>query len=143
MGTNYYVYGIAAKFSNGRKHLGKRSAGWDFALHVYPDEGINRLEDWLFLLSDKNAEVRDEYNKKIKLKHLLRIVLMGEGCSEAGSLASAVANGSDRTAYNSYPYPFTGSAVLNPFTNRLRPKPDWEHTHSIHTSYYCLNYNFV
>ena len=131
MGTNYYVIDKAGN----KKHFGKRSAGWDFALHVYPDEGINRLEDWLVLLSDKDATVIDGYYKKIKLKHLLRIVLMGEGC--------AVANGSDRTAYNSYPYPFTAKAVLNPFTNRLHPKPDWQHTHSIHTSYYCLNYNFV
>ena len=140
MGTNYYVIDKEGD----KKHFGKRSAGWDFALHVYPDEGIRSLEDWLVLLSNKRIEVRDDYGRKIKLKLLLRIVLMGEGCAEAGSLVSAVANGSDRTtSLNSYPYPFTGSAVLNPFTNRLRPKPDWEHTHSIHTSYYCLNYNFV
>ena len=132
MGTNYYVYGDA-KFSNG-KHLGKRSAGWDFALHVYPDEGINRLEDWLVTLSSKSVEVRDGYNKKIKLKHLLRIILMGEGCALAeSSLPSGMVDA----------YGLSGCAVLNPFTNRLHPKPDWEHTHSIHTSYYCLNYNFV
>ena len=80
MGTNYYVYGIAAKVRNGKhgKHFGKRSAGWDFALHVYPDEGIERLEDWLYLLSDKNVEIRDEYGRKIKLKQLLRIILFTE-----------------------------------------------------------------
>jgi hypothetical protein len=130
MGTNYYVIDKAGN----KKHFGKRSAGWDFALHVYPDEGIRSLEDWLVLLSDKNAEVRDDSGRKIKLKHLLRIVLMGEGCALAeSSLPSGMVDA----------YGLSGCAVLNPFTNRLHPKPDWEHIHSIHTSYYCLNYNFV
>lgn len=74
MGTNYYVIRAGEK-----KHLGiGRSAGRHFALHVYPDEGINRLEDWLVLLSDKKAEVRDDYGRRIKLKQLLRIILFTE-----------------------------------------------------------------
>jgi len=74
MGTNYYVIRAGEK-----KHLGiGRSAGRHFALHVYPDEGINRLEDWLVLLSDKKAEVRDDYGRKIKLKQVLRIILFTE-----------------------------------------------------------------
>ena len=126
MGTNYYVYGIAAKVRNGKhgKHFGKRSAGWDFALHVYPDEGINRLEDWLFLLSDKNAEVRDDSGRKIKLKKLLRIVLMGEGCAMAGS-----SSGSE-------------DEVFNPFTERFQPPPDSDYCYAIFPSYFCRNGDF-
>lgn len=117
MGTNYYV------MPDG-KHFGKRSAGWDFALHVYPDEGIERLEDWLYLLSDKNVEIRDEYGVRIKLKQLLRIVLMGEGCALAGS--------SDVSEYK----------VLNPFTERVHPKPDSDYCYALYPAYFCRNDDF-
>tara|TARA_R110000803_G_C11716561_1_gene287626 strand:+ start:82 stop:465 length:384 start_codon:yes stop_codon:yes gene_type:complete len=126
MGTNYYVIDKAGD----KKHFGKRSAGWDFTLHVYPDEGIRSLEDWLVLLSDKNVEVRDDSGRKIKLKLLLRIVLMGEGCAVAGS--------------------FGGSeyAVLNPFTQRFQPPPDAvirntnDYCYAIFPSYFCLDHDF-
>tara|TARA_R110000803_G_scaffold206880_1_gene274444 strand:- start:496 stop:864 length:369 start_codon:yes stop_codon:yes gene_type:complete len=121
MGTNYYVHG-ATNSSNG-KHFGKLSAGWDFALHVYPDEGIFRLEDWLLLLSDKNVEVRDGYNKRIKVKPLLRKVL-----------------GLDRKA-RLKPLP-QKDAIINPFTDRLQPTSGCWGVHSIHSSYYCLNCDF-
>ncbi len=122
MGTNYYVYGTTEH--RYKKHFGKRSAGWDFALHVYPDEGINRLEDWLYLLSDKNVEIRDDYGRKIKLKHLLRIVLMGEGCAFAES--------------------FGGSedGVLNPFTQRFSPPPDSDYCYEVFPSYFCRDHDF-
>tara|TARA_R110002050_G_scaffold222861_1_gene358657 strand:+ start:53 stop:421 length:369 start_codon:yes stop_codon:yes gene_type:complete len=122
MGTNYYVY-TPTNHNNG-KHFGKRSAGWDFALHVYPDEGIFRLEDWLLLLSDKKVEVRDGYNKRIKLKPLLRKVM-----------------GLERKAMLK-PLP-QKDAVINPFTDRLHPTSGCWGVHSIHTSYYCLDCNFV
>ena len=130
MGTNYYVYekrAFSASIMPDGKHFGKRSAGWDFALHVYPDEGIERLEDWLYLLSDKNVEIRDEYGRKIKLKQLLRIVLKGEGCALAGS--------SDLSEYE----------VLNPFTERVHPKPDsdlGEDCYAIFPSYFCRDHDF-
>lgn len=28
-------------------HIGKSAVGWAFNLRVYPDRGINELEDWL------------------------------------------------------------------------------------------------
>jgi len=126
VGTNYYVYGIAEKVRNGKhgKHFGKRSAGWDFALHVYPDEGIKRLEDWLILLSDENAEVRDDSGRKIKLKKLLRIILMGEGC--------ALARSSDVSEYE----------VFNLFTERVHPKPDSDYCYAVFPSYFCRNGDF-
>lgn len=122
MGTNYYVY--APTNHNNGKHFGKRSAGWDFALHVYPDEGINCLEDWLWLVSNKNVEMRDDSGRKIKLKHLLRIVLMGEGTALAQS--------------------FGGSedAVLNPFTQRCQPPPDNDYCYAIFPSYFCRDHDF-
>jgi hypothetical protein len=68
MGTNYYW--IAAPkppcshcgraYDVERKHIGKSSAGWVFALHIYPEEGINELPDW----RDKWQEagrIEDEY----------------------------------------------------------------------------------
>ena len=122
MGTNYYVY--APTNHNNGKHFGKRSAGWDFALHVYPDEGIKRLEDWLVLLSDKKVEIRDDSGRKIKLKLLLRIVLRGEGTALSQS--------------------FGGSedAVLNPFTQRCQPPPDNDYCYAICQTYFCRDHDF-
>ena len=36
MGTNYYL---------NDRHIGKSSAGWYFALHIYPEENINSLDE--------------------------------------------------------------------------------------------------
>ncbi len=125
MGTNYYVYAPTTHVAlyNG-KHFGKRSAGWDFALHVYPDEGIRSLEDWLPLLSDKKVEIRDDSGRKIKLKLLLRIVLRGEGTALSPS--------------------FGGSedAVLNPFTQRCQPPPDNDYCYAICQTYFCRDHDF-
>lgn len=45
MGTNYYRRsGVDA--NDAPLHIGKSSGGWAFALHVYPEQGINDLEDW-------------------------------------------------------------------------------------------------
>ena len=130
MGTNYFVIDKAGD----TKHFGKRSAGWDFALHVYPDEGIKRLEDWLVLLSDKNAEVRDDSGRKIKLKHLLRIVLMGEGCAVAGS------SGGSRDPHDVLAY--YEKEVINPFTQRFQPPPDNDYCYAICQTYFCLDHDF-
>lgn len=62
MGTNFYAESKPCPCCGHvkeSKHIGKSSAGWCFALHVYPDEGINSLEDWKKYWEDK--EIRDEY----------------------------------------------------------------------------------
>tara|TARA_R110000796_G_scaffold31867_1_gene84027 strand:+ start:711 stop:1082 length:372 start_codon:yes stop_codon:yes gene_type:complete len=122
MGTNYYV----DAGDGHEKHFGKESYQWDFALRVYPDEGIYRLEDWLFILTSKDTEVRNEYLDKIKLKPLLRKVL-----------------GLDRTAMLK-PLP-QKDAVINPFTDRLRPASPLSYRASAQSkwdAYYCINRDF-
>lgn len=63
MGTNFYVTSDKPCPCCGRggelKHIGKSAAGWCFALHVYPDEGINNLEDWQKFWEGK--EITNEY----------------------------------------------------------------------------------
>lgn len=67
MGTNYYIEvgAICPHCGAGgeKKHIGKSSAGWVFSLHVYPDEGINALKDWLPLLREN--PIHDEYGRDI------------------------------------------------------------------------------
>jgi len=71
MGTNYYLHTNA--FSDKTKlHIGKSSAGWTFALHVHPDEGINSLDDWK--RSWKKGTIKDEYGQKISPKEMSQIV---------------------------------------------------------------------
>jgi len=74
MGTNFYMLTPETVCpccgrGEGRKHIGKSSAGWCFALHVYPDEGINDLADWEKLWATHAIE--DEYGDTITAEQLL------------------------------------------------------------------------
>jgi hypothetical protein len=73
MGTNFYVEPLPPCECCGRayerKHIGKSSAGWCFSLHVYPDEGINTLQDWKKYLEGKT--IKDEYDRTITLPDLI------------------------------------------------------------------------
>ena len=64
MGTNFY-FELKPCECCGRAdeplHIGKSSAGWAFALHVYPEKGINNLRDWEEILRKTNGQVVDEY----------------------------------------------------------------------------------
>ena len=62
MGTNYYLLQNRCQCCkrSDERHVGKSSMGWVFALHVYPDEGINTMQDWEKLLTP-DAVVKDEY----------------------------------------------------------------------------------
>jgi hypothetical protein len=81
MGTNYYLYGPSChecRHIPEPKHIGKSSAGWCFALHVYPNDGdnsINSLGDWKdYIKLDQKVNgsiIRDEYEKELTLEELL------------------------------------------------------------------------
>ena len=68
MGTNYYLL----QDSESDLHIGKSSYGWAFALHVYPDLGIDDWEDWIPLLFF--GEIRDEYGSRVSLGTMAFIV---------------------------------------------------------------------
>ena len=77
MGTNYYLSPDPPCPCCGRsdptRHIGKSSAGWVFALHVYPEEGIKTLKDWKPLLA--SGTVRDEYGRVVTLLEMFSIIL--------------------------------------------------------------------
>ncbi len=74
MGTNYYEVLEESCPTCGRggaeRHIGKSSGGWCFALHVYPEEGINDWPDWQARL----RHIRDEYGDDISPEDLVAIV---------------------------------------------------------------------
>ncbi len=60
MGTNYYAR-FSEDFDAEPLHIGEASLRWTFALHVYPDRGLNSLDDWMKLLHDNSVvEIVDE-----------------------------------------------------------------------------------
>jgi hypothetical protein len=65
MGTNYYLRYKQCEHCGKyeERHIGKSSGGWCFALHVYPDKGINDLLEWelLWLI----GEIYNEYGEKV------------------------------------------------------------------------------
>lgn len=53
-------------------HIGKSSAGWSFALNVYPEEGIHDLPDWQERF--QTGEIRDEYGVRVWPHEMLGII---------------------------------------------------------------------
>lgn len=77
MGTNYYLITkqkpniprkIFYKLSEGI-HIGKSSFGWCFALHVYPEHGINNFDDWKNFVSHHENNVYNEDGVLIQNKN--------------------------------------------------------------------------
>lgn len=90
MGTNYYHTPHEPCSECHRpytpRHIGKSSAGWCFALHIYPEEGIHTLEDWKIQL--QSGIVHDEYDREIPTKEMLIIITKREWHSESSKPAS-------------------------------------------------------
>ena len=88
MGTSYYWREECREVCNkcghekeagfAERHIGKSSGGWTFALHVYPDEGINTLEDWIRIWYIKKGHIRDNYGDTISRICMLQNI-MGRG----------------------------------------------------------------
>lgn len=75
MGTNYYLHSSICD-SCGRSdtpvHLGKSSEGWAFLLRVYPERGLNSLED--FLPDLLHGQIEDEYGHVIQIEDMLEFI---------------------------------------------------------------------
>lgn len=66
MGTNYYVKEVDGL------HIGKSSAGWCFALHVYPDNGISDLKDWEPIFASE--PIVDEYGRSVSNGQMMKVI---------------------------------------------------------------------
>lgn len=86
MGTNFYYCKEPTKppcekcgrpFPDESKHIGKSSVGWCFALHVYPEEGINTLGDWINIWKSKEFGedcIKNEYDHNIIVDEMIDII---------------------------------------------------------------------
>ncbi len=76
MGTNYYLRKDYCPHCERYEqlHIGKSSAGWCFALHVYPEQMITTLTDWKKLLAANGSRIVDEYGHEVPGAELLRII---------------------------------------------------------------------
>ena len=78
MGTNYYWHEKPACKECGRPHkglhIGKSSYGWVFTMRVHPDEGIEKLDDWIERWNRPGSEIFDEYNDKVSPVEMLAVV---------------------------------------------------------------------
>lgn len=75
MGTNYDLHTDACPHcgrSDHPRHVGKSSAGWCFALHVYPEDGIHDLHDWIPLF--RAGTIRAESGATIATVEMLDII---------------------------------------------------------------------
>lgn len=80
MGTNYYWHEKDACVTCGHqeppKHIGKSSAGWVFALHIYPEEDIMDLYDWTPLFSKPGTVIKDEYGSAVTPAEMLGVIML-------------------------------------------------------------------
>ena len=82
MGTNYYLRSNrcshCGRSDETKKHIGKSSFGWAFSLHVYPDDGIRDLADWIPLFEDKKNHIEDEYGQEAPVQEMLDVIRQRE-----------------------------------------------------------------
>lgn len=87
MGTNYYYHDKepcpCCKREYESKHIGKSSFGWCFSLHVYPDEGISDLDDWIKLFNEPGTYILDEYGNEISVEKILDVITNRRGASDS------------------------------------------------------------
>lgn len=78
MGTNYYWYAQEPCPCCGRDyepiHIGKSSAGWHFGLHIYPEDKIHTLNDWIRKIETKGGIIKNEYGDKLSLQELINTI---------------------------------------------------------------------
>jgi hypothetical protein len=79
MGTNYYYHESGERTCphcnrpHEGRHVGKSSAGWCFSLRVYPEDGINSLDDWRALWA-KGGAIFDEYDEPVTVAEMLSTI---------------------------------------------------------------------
>lgn len=72
MGTNYYWVRpseppceVCGRFdADERIHIGKRSNGWKFSLHVQHGDAPDDLDGWVKLFSEPGTFIVDEYGER-------------------------------------------------------------------------------
>lgn len=80
MGMNYYIkekfhlFDLFNDVEHTSKHIGKSSGGWCFSLHVYPDEGIHDLKDWISLFFSGKYMIFDEDGEKVSPEVMMKII---------------------------------------------------------------------
>ena len=62
-----------------RLHIGKSSAGWAFALHVIPEEGLNSLDDWRARWSLPGARIVSEDGEGVSFEEMERVITERRG----------------------------------------------------------------
>lgn len=55
-------------------HIGKRSAGWNFGLRIYPKYGIATLDDWKQYMSLPDAHIEDEEGEPVSVQEMISII---------------------------------------------------------------------
>jgi len=76
MGTNFYMMTDSCECCGHYDiiHIGKSSAGWCFALKVYPDKGVNSLNDWKGYIYKIRPEIRNDCGDCFSYEDLFDII---------------------------------------------------------------------
>ena len=93
MGTNFYLTSEPCKYcgrTGGALHIGKSSAGWAFALRVYPEDGIANLDDWKKKFQQTHCQIIDEYGHELNYDQMIEKI---ENRSHPNGLNRSIVDG--------------------------------------------------
>lgn len=74
MGTNFYYHDDDVTYGYIR-HIGKSSAGWCFSLHVYEEDLLLSLKDWIDLMLFPYSHIEDEYGNTLGIEDMLCLIV--------------------------------------------------------------------
>ncbi len=73
MGTNFYFYSAGGN-DEMPTHIGKSNGGWVFALRIYPENGINDLNDWVRFFDAEEGRIFDVYHREIPVPEMISTI---------------------------------------------------------------------
>jgi hypothetical protein len=75
MSTNYFYREDTCNTCgrSDKRHIGKSSLGWCFGLHVYPDDGIHTLEDWVARF-ERGGQIETEYGEVLTTEQMVEVI---------------------------------------------------------------------
>lgn len=121
MGTNYYLCPNRCAHcgrSDEKKHIGKSSGGWAFALHVYPDDGIRDLSDWILQFQDKKNHIEDEYGREVSEFMMLEVIRDRQGIGRLNGKAPSMYSSWEEFHRKNYSEPGPNGLVRASIDNR-------------------------
>jgi hypothetical protein len=126
-----------------KRHLGKSSAGWCYALHVYPEEGLHTLADVQLHICDvigNGGHIENEYGDIVSVEDWVKCVTV-RSAKHPVDYQRDLAEAFGHRRYQSVKHYLDAMQAVEGPNNLLRAKIDGRRCigHGTGTWYYFIN----